>query len=182
MRLFIKKSKIYKSGFTLLEMMVVISIIGILSGIALPNFIGSKNDSMLKNAARGLLGDIQKTRMGAIKDNENWEIIFQPGSGYQIRATSTGAVQKTVTFTDKKSGVVYGQGSATTSIPKPPPAPVFPANFISYNFDTLTFNPRGTCNAGYVYLANGKGTVFGIGTLTSGVVIFKQWMGTGWSN
>ena len=182
MKIFIEKIKISKSGFSLLELMIVIAIIAILSGIALPNFIGSKNDSMLKSSARGLLGDIQKTRMKAIKDHQNWEIIFQPGSGYQIRITSTGAVQKTVTFAGHKSGVVFGQGSATTSIPQPPPTPVFPANFISYNFDTLTFNPRGTCNAGYVYLTNTKGNVYGIGTLSSGVVIFKQWMGTGWSN
>ena len=172
-----------------MELMIVIAIIGILSSIALPNFIGSRDDSMLKNAARGLLGDIQKTRMRAIKDNQNWEIIFQPGSGYQIRITSTLAVQKTVTFAGKKSGVVYGNGNAINDIPDNPFVGV--GDYITYTNDILVFQTDGTFRAGltgsnigngYVYLANGKGTVFGIGTLASGVVIFKQWMGANWSN
>lgn len=37
-----------KKGFTLIELMVVIAIIGILSSIAVPNFLGQKDEAKLK--------------------------------------------------------------------------------------------------------------------------------------
>ncbi len=70
----------FQSGFSLMELMVVIAIIGILSGIALPNFLSMRADSMLRGAVRELVGNIQKTRMNSIKNNETWAIQFNPGN------------------------------------------------------------------------------------------------------
>ncbi len=170
-----------ESGMTLLELMIGISIIAILSMVAIPNFIGMRDSRMLKNAARGLIGDMQKARMGAIKDNQNWSIVFQPGTGYQIFDNGGASLYKTVNFTGKKTGVSYGKGDATSPIGATFNG-VGGSDYITYGGDILTFNPNGTCNAGYVYLANKKGDVFGVGTLSSGVVILKQWMGSGWSD
>ena len=170
-----------KSGMTLIELMVVIAIIAIMSSIAIPNFFGMRDDRMLKNAARGLIGDMQKARMGAVKDHQNWSIVFQPGTGYQVFDNGGASLHKTVRFTDKKSGVSYGQGDAGS-----PLGATFNggggSNFITYGGDMLTFNPNGTCNAGYVYLANNTGDVYGVGTLSSGVVILRHWLGGGWSD
>ncbi len=189
MTFFIKKIRLSKSGFSFLELMVVIAIIGVLSVITIPSFIATKNDRMLKNAARNLLSDMHRTRMGAIKDNQQWSINFTFGSGipadpiniqfdgYNI-TDAVGAVRKTVTFFDKLSGVTYNNGLARVDIPQAVfPTPPLNADVVTYGA-TLTFNARGTCNAGYAYLTNTKGTTFGIGTLTSGIVIFKQWMGS----
>ena len=172
---YLKKIQRPESGFTLIEIMVVIAIIGTLSMIALPNFIGSRNNSMLKSAARDILGDINKIKMNAIKDNKAWSINFI-SDGYQIQGPVN--VVKTIKFNNNKSGVIYGKGSATIAIGANFGSP----DFITYNGNTLTFNSRGTCNSGYIYLTNKQGTVFGIGTLASGITIFKQWMGSNWSN
>ncbi len=175
MTFFIKKISLSKSGFSLMEMMVVIAIIGITAGFAIPNYIATRDDRKLKSVARELLGDMHKTRMGAIKDNQNWSISFF-ANGYQI-SDSVPTVRKTVTFTDRYNGIIYDQGDATASI-----TGAFTADFISYTGNILTFNSSGTCSSGYVYLANTNGTVFGVGTLSSGIVIFKQWVTSGWSS
>ncbi len=179
MRYYFKRIQGAKSGFTLIELMIVIAIVGILSLIAIPNFIGSRGDSMLKSAARELLGDISRAKMGAIKENKNWSIKFISG-GYQIQGQGPTNIIKTVQFSGNKAGVSYSTGSATKKIDNQTFGT--PATVITYNNNTLTFNPRGTCNAGYIYLANKKGTAFVIGTLSSGITIFKQWMGSNWSN
>jgi hypothetical protein len=74
-----------------------------------------------------------------------------------------------------KSGIDYGHGNASGPI-----GTTFD-NEITYPGDVLVFNPRGTCNSGYVYLENSKHTTAcGVGTSTSGNIAFRKWNGTSW--
>jgi prepilin-type N-terminal cleavage/methylation domain-containing protein len=147
------------AGFSLVELMVVVGILGILSVISIPALINPENKA--RKAARELLGDMQQTRMSAIKENQNWAIVFVPANNTYLicsdpgpdgvwSATADNTIEKTVRFTDYAAGIQYGSGTATTNATIGGGA--FPANFVSYAADVLTFNPRGTCAAGYVYL------------------------------
>jgi len=171
----------FQPGFSLMELMVVIAIIGILSGIALPNFLSMRADSMLRGAVRELVGNIQKTRMNSIKNNETWAIKFNPGNipgSYDIISDPVGAnnIEKTIIFQAHKTDVRYGTGLAGNDIN----GGTFTG--LTAPVNGVTFNPNGTCTDGYVYLSNSRGTVYGIGTLVGGVVILRQWDGSQWEN
>jgi type IV fimbrial biogenesis protein FimT len=57
------------TGFTLLELMVTLAVLGILLGIAVPSFQSSLTNSRLTTAANDLVGALQAARSEAIKRN-----------------------------------------------------------------------------------------------------------------
>ncbi|WP_027358299.1 GspH/FimT family pseudopilin [Desulforegula conservatrix] len=72
-----------ESGFSLFELMVVIAIIGILSAIAIPNFIAWRNNASLKGAAFNLKSDLEMAKMRAIRGGSNVAVLFDD-NGYVI--------------------------------------------------------------------------------------------------
>lgn len=64
------------SGFTLMEVMVVIAIVGIMSAIAIPNFISWLPDYRLRSATRDIVSCFQKAKLRAVKENTRVVLIF----------------------------------------------------------------------------------------------------------
>ncbi len=69
-----------QSGFSLVEMLVVIAIIGIISLVTVPNFIALRKSNMLKNSMRGFINDIRGARQRAVTRHEQTKIVFSWGS------------------------------------------------------------------------------------------------------
>ena len=176
-----------KNGFSLMELMIVIAIIGILSGISLFTFFSPEH--RVKKIAREMMGDMQKARMAAVKNNQDWALVFDTANSRYLICSDSGAdgvwsntadntIEKTVNFTTHASGVSYGHDDATIN------ATVaggtnFPDDDISYTSNVLTFNTNGTCNAGYVYI-DYRDVTYAIGTLSTGIVRIKRWYNGGW--
>ncbi|MHB8092530.1 MAG: GspH/FimT family pseudopilin [Syntrophales bacterium] len=80
-----------KRGFTLVELMIVIAIMGILAAFAAPNFRTYMAQSRLNGAARQVMSDLMNARMLSVAQNRNVQVVFSSSAvaSYNYDATGT---------------------------------------------------------------------------------------------
>jgi prepilin-type N-terminal cleavage/methylation domain-containing protein len=92
-------------GFSLVEALIVIVVVGMLLAIAVPRFAEARVRLQLDTAAHQLAGDLRRAQVEAIKRNQS------------VNLTTTGASTYTIDFIGNRSfegNVTFAAGSATT--------------------------------------------------------------------
>lgn len=170
-----------KKGFSLIELVTVVAIIGVLASISFPLFHKWLPNMRLKDATQDLYGYMQKARLGAVKTNSDWAIVFDSSNNTYTLYSDWDADndnEGVISLGSYRSGVKFGHGDAPTDVSDN----AFVVNEISsYPGNTVKFNSLGTGSTGYVYLDHEKNTTaFVVGSLSSGVIKVKRWVGGAW--
>jgi len=158
-----------QKGYSLTELMIAISIVGILGVIAVPNFVTSVSTYKLKNTSVDLCSNLRKARSLAVKQNRNVAISFNiDANTYSVDNGSPVRLE---------DGISFGKGTATVSAN---PSESIPSDGVSFTSEKATINNQGISNAGYVYLQNAKGEAYAVGVHTSGRIILRHWSDGSW--
>jgi len=87
------------SGFTIIELMITLTLVGILSSIAAPSFTEMIEQNRIKQAAEGLKADLQWVRSESIKQSCNINSVFTTGTNWNYVITPCTSAAKTVNST-----------------------------------------------------------------------------------
>jgi len=129
-----RKAGIGQRGFTLFEMLLVISIIGIVSAIAVPQFSKWRDKQAVNSASKTLLSHMKQARVIAMAENRSVRISFAANS---------------YTYDDDEGGI------CGLCKPQTVPYSTF-SNKLSIAPTTMrTFSSRGTVNSGSMTLTAG---------------------------
>ena len=111
-----------KGGFTLVEMLVVITVFGILAALAVPQFIAFRPMNRLNGATRQVYSELMLARAKAVNENRNYVVTFPTSYTMQIVGSSTKVVNiqteySDVTMTSSASTVTFSSRGTTDVTP-----------------------------------------------------------------
>jgi type II secretion system protein H len=153
------------AGFTLVEVMVVLAIIGIMAAVAVPSLTTAIAHTKLRGSASNLSGLLHSARMQAVKENRTKTIHFL------ARGTTIYAFAKNVDDTSADSAntsreVQLGPNTFQLAVPTgtPPPLDNTVLSYTPLNYpELISFNARGVpckyvagvcTTSGFIYYVN----------------------------
>lgn len=129
------------SGFTLMEMIVVIAIIAIAAAFAYPSLTQWRANSILNSSARQLLGDFQRAKMEAVRRNADVVLKFTKGT-----STSSGGSYTMFVDNVTQNGSLDAGEPVITTVAMPKGVDLYNTALVDKNgnsVDYCGFNSRG---------------------------------------
>jgi len=172
------------NGFSFVELMVVIALVGILSAISIPSFLSALPEKRLKAAARNVYVDLQRARVLAVKKNKKVTVRFNEAEEYYyIDEDEDGTVGYKEWNSDETrgdlsdyGGVIFGKGGAVKNWNKESIDHIVP-------YQDLSFQPVGTAKNASVYLQYQGGDVcYAITATRHGAIRIRRFNGSSWDD
>ena len=143
-----------QSGFTLVELMIVLAVMGIMLGIGVPSYQTLIQDQNLKDIAEASYSQLRHAQSLALKRNQAISMLFcQQGQEWRTGLTNLTSCD---CFT-ANSCSLNGQDTSREWINGKNIILAAIANPITFVDDKVTFSPvRLTANGGTIYLENAQ--------------------------
>jgi len=175
-----------QKGFTLVEVIVVLLVVVILTGIAIPTYLSWIPGIRLKSAARDLYSNIQLARIQALKDNVTVPVRFETGGDFDP--------SNDIYYYDTNSDGIYTPGEFRIFLNSYKNAVGFRVNNIpginDWNGNNavtvdptqISYTNKGTANSNSVFIENeDKTIIYAITVLTTGAIRLRKYYGGTWS-
>ena len=134
------KKRAIPTGFSLIELIIVIALISIVSAFAVPAWQKYTANTNLKTAAREVMADLSNAKQRAVEENLKYSITFNvAGNNYALSPTDTGVTLWTKELASFGNGILIDDSVTFTS-------------------SVVNFQKRGTVSLGSVRLRNGLGS------------------------
>ena len=110
------------SGFTMIELMVVVVVLSVLLTVAVPSFDAAMNANRLAGASNELMASLQTARMEAVKRNARVGLCLSKDSNSTAPVCSTDDIDGWIVFTDVNKNDKFDSGDTllrTSTLPSP---------------------------------------------------------------
>lgn len=105
-------------GFTLIELMVVITILAVLATLGIPSLMEMLQNTQVRTAAESILDGLQVARSEAVRRNAHTQFVLGPGTGwtvFEINPPTSGVACGTISTIQTRSGS-EGSEKATVAV------------------------------------------------------------------
>lgn len=153
-----------KKGFTLIEMMVVIGIIGIVIAFVIPNFAAMQRQARIRAAAQELAQDLRQIRERALSTGRRFSISFPDTRTYL--STNQEGQTKAYKLAGSTGGNIWFGGVGVSGRPPEGSLPAPGVNGIDFPNNVCILDARGGATKGVIYITDGRDNyAVGINTL-----------------
>jgi type IV fimbrial biogenesis protein FimT len=134
-------------GFSLVELMIVIAILGVLAAVITPSFLSWRDRSKVKGDATELRAVFESAKLRAIKHNTNAVVTFPDVTSFQA-------------FVDTNNNGVQDADEVMITAHTLAPGVTITTNTFAGN--DMAFTPRGMANAGTVIMTSPGGARYSV--------------------